>query len=74
MISPVISPLLFKLFPFSTELDHESEIFFPLLLCCHVEYCHVQPVGFVGVDNTCLRRNDFCRNKVVLDGIGVYIA
>lgn len=49
----------------------EVGIGFAPLLCRYTEHRHIQHIGFIGVDDACLCRSNFRRDKVLLYGIGM---
>ena len=65
-----------KAYPVLYLLDGDSffhsVVGFPPLFCRHAEHGNVQHVGFVGIDDACLRPSNFCRDKVLFYGIGMY--
>ena len=42
------------------------------LFCRYTEHCHIQHIGFIGVDDACLCRCNLRGNKILLYGIGMY--
>ena len=55
-----------------TDIPFVVRMFIPPLSCGFAKERHIKHVGFGSIDQVHLRFRQSCRNKVFLDGIGMY--